>query len=165
MSQPFEVLEVQTLLGAHLDIMSKDDDGKINNIFDPAIKVIAGLSSLSSVDGLANAKLKNSDQSLWDGQNKPSEDVLKTAAHCFEAITKGHKDLPSDGSKKEQGEVTLNGLQPGTRLGFLDEVKKVVPEWVMDGIHWLKEKIDDVKEWIVYEAGEKQHPLSFGRVD
>jgi hypothetical protein len=141
-NQPLEVLELQTFAGKDLTIA----DGKI---IDASSKVISGLSSLGTPEGLANATAKGSQNSLWSGQGKPSEGDLKNAAACFSAITHGHVGLPSDGSivkpvvtAASEMRVMAHGLSDG------------LTEVFMDGFHWIKESIDEVTSWVVKAAGK-----------
>jgi hypothetical protein len=140
-SQPLEILEVQTLAGENLPV-------KGDKILDPSKLVIEGLASLTTPESLANATTKNSQKSLWDGQEKPSPEDMAGAAQCFQAITLGYNGLPSNGSILKPVVGAALGART-TALGVWDSVE----ELFMDGFHWIKEKIHDVTDWVIRKSG------------
>jgi hypothetical protein len=139
--QPLEVSEIQTMPGKALKVAG-------DTFMDPSKEVIGGLSSLTTLDDLNNAKTKNNQQPLWQGIEKPSEEDPQGAAQCFQAITNGCTALPTNGSILKLVVATVSDVSI-TAHRLMDDAT----EFFMDGFYWIKEKIHEVKDWIIRKSG------------
>jgi hypothetical protein len=107
-------------------------------LIDPTEKTFNSFKALKSADDLKRAKTKNG-KPLIDPANMPSPADLQNAAKCFSSISDATAGLPRDGSKKVVAMATATFDSHG--------------DLIMDGFHWIKEKIDQVTDWIVEKVG------------
>lgn len=107
-------------------------------LIDPTEKTFNSFKALKSADDLRRATTKNG-KPLIDPAHMPSPADLQNAAKCFSRISDATTGLPRDGSKKVLAITTATSDSEG--------------DLIMDGFHWIKEKIDQVTDWIVEQVG------------
>ena len=139
--QPLQISQCRSADGSELSIGGTS--------IDPSAKVLKKLETLSTPEGIENAKTKDG-KSLWEGVEKPSMNDIKCAASCFSAITKAHAELPSNGTKVVQDTVRAAKRIRTETGGFIEDVE----DFFMDGFNWIKEKATDAINWVIEKAGK-----------
>lgn len=117
--------------------------------FDPTAKATAALKEKLDMmkDGKDLSKAKTSDEETLLPFN--IDEKMLQGVHAFlSTIANAYLVLPSDGN---------SALDLSKRRQIVENVTAVskdVGDLLMDGWHWIKEKIDDVVEWAIDTAGE-----------
>lgn len=137
-SQPFTVDKIRDAGGKEISFKSQ--------LVDPANKTIGRMASVTSVDGLKNARTKDG-KSLWEGASIPSDDDLKAAAQCLGAIKDAHNTLPEDGSRLKAAIATPAATTPSSVQTYTSQ------GFFADLFHWIKQKASDAADWIVKKTG------------
>lgn len=146
---PTSGLSTQPLTVTKLRNAAKQELTVHNTTIDASAKVVKGLATLSTREGIDNAATKDG-KSLWAGTEKPSSDDLDNAAQCFSAISVAYGELPTDG-RKGQAQSSKRAVE--TMMREVSVAEKTGDPF-MDGWNWVKQKARQAKEWIIRKAGK-----------
>ena len=123
--------------------------------YDPSAKPMAVLAEkireADTPEKLASLKTQ-SGESLIDAHVRGDHETMEAAHRCLGVITRAHGDLVSSSSADRP--LLGTASVAGQAVVTTSNASHSTGDMLMDGLFWLRERVEDVVDWVVEKAGE-----------